>query len=86
MKVAVYDTYVPKKSGGIMHFDIIVPEGLAYEKVLEFGKAYLKGADQDGQPLGAKECKFCHTEQASSAVTESVRAQGFHIVEMDGCS
>ena len=69
-----------------MHFDIIVPEGLAYEKVLEFGKAYLKGADQDGQPLGAKECKFCHTEQASSAVTESVRAQGFHIVEMDGCS
>jgi len=29
MKVAVYDTYVPKKSGGIMHFDIIVPEGLA---------------------------------------------------------
>ena len=42
MKVAVYDTYVPKHNGGIMHFDIIVADGLPYEKVLGFGKAYLK--------------------------------------------
>ena len=85
MKVAVYDIYVPRKSGGTMHFDIVVPEGLPYEKVLEFGKAYLKRVGQEGQPLSAKECKFCHTEQPSSAVDESIRAQGFHIVEMDGC-
>jgi len=85
MKVAVYDTYVPRKSGGIMHFDVVVPEGLPYEKVLEFGKAYLKRVGQEGQPLSAKECKFCHTEQPSPAVDESIRAQGFHIVEMDGC-
>ena len=85
MKVAVYDTYVTKKAGGIMHFDIIVPEGLPYEKVLEFGKAYLKGVGQEGQPLSAKECEFCHAEQASSAVNESIRTQGFHIVEMGGC-
>ena len=85
MKVAVDDTYVPRKSGGIMHFDVVVPEGLPYEKVLEFGKAYLKGVGQEGQPLSAKECEFCHTEPASFAVDESIRAQGFHIVEMDGC-
>ena len=85
MKVAVYDTHVTKKCGGIMHFDVVVPEGLPYEKVLEFGKAYLKGVDQEGQPLSAKDCEFCHTEQASSTVTKFVRAQGFHIVEMDGC-
>ena len=41
MKVAVYDTYVTKNNGGIMHFDIIVPDGMPYEKVLQFGKAYL---------------------------------------------
>ena len=85
MKVAVYDTYVPKNNGGIMHFDIIVADGLPYEKVLEFGKEYLKGVGQEGQPLSAKECEFCHTEQASSAVEKSIRAQGFHIVEMDDC-
>ena len=85
MKVAVYDTYVPKRSDGTMHFDVVVPEGLSYEKVLAFGKEYLKRVGQEGQPLSAKECEFCHTEQASSAVNESIRAQGFHIVEMDGC-
>jgi len=85
MKVAVYDTYVPRKSGGIMHFDVVVPDGLPYEKVLEFGKSYLNSVGQEGQPLSAKECEFCHTEQASSAVNESIRAQGFHIVEMEGC-
>jgi len=85
MKVAVYDTYVPKNNGGIMHFDIIVADGLPYEKVLEFGKAYLKGVGQEEQPLSAKECEFCHTEQASPAVDESIRAQGFHIIEIEGC-
>ena len=85
MKVAVYDTHVTKNDGGIMHFDIVVPDGSSYEKVIEFGKVYLKGAGLEGQPLSAKECEFCHTEQASSAVNESIRAQGFHIVEMDGC-
>ena len=85
MKVAVYDTHVLKNDGGTMHFDIVVPDGSSYEKVIEFGKAYLKGAGQEGQQLSAKECEFCHTEQASSAVNESIRTQGFHIVEMDGC-
>ena len=85
MKVAVYDTHVTKKDGGTMHFDIVVPEEVPREKLLEFGEEYLKGVGQEGQPLSAKECEFCHTEQASPAVNESIRTQGFHIVEMDGC-
>ena len=85
MKVAVYDTHVTKNNGKIMHFDIIVPDGTHYDSVLDFGKAYLKSVGQEGQPLSAKECEFCHTEQASSAVNDSIRAHGFHIVEMDGC-
>ena len=85
MKVAVYDTHVAKKDDETIHFNIVVPNGSSYEKVIEFGKAYLKRVGQEGQPLSAKECKFCHTEQPSSAVDESIRAQGFHIVEMDGC-
>jgi hypothetical protein len=85
MKVAVYDTYVTKNDGGIMHFDIVVPDGSSYDKVIEFGKEYLKIAGQKGQPLSAKECEFCHIEQASPAVNKSIRTQGFHIVEMDGC-
>lgn len=32
MKVAVWDTYVTKKDGTIMHFDIMVPEQIRDRK------------------------------------------------------
>jgi len=31
MKVAVWDTYVTRKEGNIMHFDVIVPEEIKDE-------------------------------------------------------
>ena len=85
MKVAVYDTHVTKKNGGIMHFDIVVPEEMPPEQVLEFGKQYLQTVGQAGQPLSAKECEFCHREQARPVVEQSIRERGFHIVELEGC-
>ena len=84
MKVAVYDTHVTKKNGGIMHFDIVVPEEMPREQVLEFGKQYLQTVGQEGQPLSAKECEFCHREQARPTVEQSIRERGFHIVELEG--
>ncbi|MEO0337906.1 MAG: DUF2024 family protein, partial [Bacteroidota bacterium] len=43
MKVAVWDTYVKRVDGRIMHFDIIVPADLkAEETIYNFGKAYLE--------------------------------------------
>ena len=85
MKTAVYDTHVTKNTGALMHFDIIVPKGVPHEKVLEFGKVYLKRVGQEGQPLSTKECEFCHVEQANAAVEEAIRAHGFHIQDLDGC-
>ena len=85
MKVAVYDTYVTKKNGGTMHFDILVSEEMSSEQALQFGKEYLQKVGQEGQPLSAKECEFCHIEQAKPAVEQSIRERGFHIVEMEGC-
>ena len=86
MKVAVYDTYVTKKNGETMHFDIVVPEDMARVRVLEFGKEYLQKVGQEGQQLSASECAFCHMEQAGPAVEQSIHNQGFHIVEMEGCA
>ncbi len=39
MKVAVWDTYVSRKDGLTMHFDILVPSALTDEaKIFNFGK------------------------------------------------
>ncbi len=85
MQAAVYDTYVYKKNGGIMHFDIVVPVEISESKVLEFGKNYLAVKDQAGQPISSRECRFCHIEQATEAMESSFEKKGYHIIEMEGC-
>ncbi|MER3499838.1 MAG: DUF2024 domain-containing protein [Chitinophagaceae bacterium] len=86
MKVAVWDTYVTKKDGSIMHFDIIAPAQIKDEKMIHtFGKEYLLSKNQQDQPLTAKECRFCHIEEASAEVELSIQQKGYYIFEMQNC-
>ena len=86
MKVAVWDTYVTRKDGTTMHFDIIVPTHIEDEEIIyTFGKDYLKSKSEEEQPLTAKECRLCHIEQASPAIESSISAQGYYIFEMQNC-
>lgn len=86
MKVAVWDTYVAKKDGKIMHFDIIVLDTMRERSVIyDFGKDYLNYKNQEGQLLTSEECKFCHIETASQDMLDSIDRQGYFIVEMENC-
>ncbi len=86
MEVAVWDTYVKKKDGKTMHFDIIAPTSVKDEKVIhEYGKTYLKQKHQEGQPLTSKECRFCHIEKATDEMVASINKAGFYIIEMENC-
>jgi hypothetical protein len=85
MRVSVYDTYVKRKDEGLMHFDIIVPENSSLAKVIVFGQAYLKEKGQEGQSLTAKECRFCHIENAPEEMLKPIREKGYFIYEMQGC-
>lgn len=87
MKVAVWDTYVTKKDGSIMHFDIIVPENIRDEKIIfDFGRAYLESKGQNGQPLSSEECRFCHIETIKPSWEETIREKGYYIYEMENCN
>lgn len=87
MKVAVWDTYVTKKNGNVMHFDIIVPQELKDNEVIfNFGKEYLKTKEQEGQPLTSKECRFCHIEKASQQMVDAINKKGYYIIEMENCN
>lgn len=49
MEVAVWDTYVKKKDGTVMHFDIIAPSSLRDTTVIHaFGRDYLRTKGQEG--------------------------------------
>lgn len=86
MQVAVWDTYITKKNGTIVHFDIIVPEQIKDEKIIHhFGTMYLLSKDLGDQPLTSKECKFCHIERASAEIELSIKEKGYYILEKQNC-
>ena len=87
MKVAVWDTYITRKDGSIMHFDIIAPDIIKDETIIHtFGKDYLQSKKQGNQPLAAKECSFCHIEKATDKMVLSIREKGYYIIEMQNCN
>lgn len=86
MQVAVWDTYVTKKDGTIMHFDIIAPaEVKDTTAIYNYGKEYLKLKGLEGHELTAEECKFCHIESVNPEWEAAILQKGFHIYEMQNC-
>lgn len=86
MQVAVWDTYVTKEDGTIMHFDIIAPSEIKDTTVIHnYGKEYLKGKGQEEQPLTSKECRFCHIEIIKPQWENEIRQKGYFIYEMENC-
>ncbi|MGA8844589.1 MAG: DUF2024 family protein [Nitrososphaeraceae archaeon] len=85
MECAVYDTYVTKKDGRTMHFDVIVEASSAHDQAIKFGKEYLEGAGQGGQKMTQEECQFCHIQEAPPAVEKDIKDKGYYIQKMDGC-
>ena len=85
MECAVYDTYVTKKDGRIMHFDVIVDANTPHEKAIEFGKEFLEKVDQGGQKLTQEEFQFCHIQKAPTLVEKSITDNGYYIQKMEGC-
>lgn len=86
MRVSVYDTYIRRSDGRIMHFDILVPATeRSLETVYEFGNEYLAEKQQAGQELTSSECQFCHVEEAIAEIANSINDRGFYIIEMENC-
>ena len=86
MQCAVYDTYVEKKDGKTMHFDVIVEENTQQEKAIEYGKQYLESMGQGGQRMTQEECQFCHIQEAQPVVERDITSRGYYIQKMEGCT
>jgi hypothetical protein len=86
MQCAVYDTYVEKKDGKTMHFDVIVEENTREEKAIEYGKQYLESMGQGGQRMTQEECQFCHIQEAQPLVERDITSRGYYIQKMEGCT
>ena len=87
MKVAIWDTYVQRKGGKIMHFDIVVPETVKEQEIIfKFGAHYLAGKGEAGHILKSDECRFCHVSAAPPNIVADIEAKGYSIIEMENCN
>tara|TARA_B100000809_G_C15098274_1_gene515866 strand:+ start:1344 stop:1607 length:264 start_codon:yes stop_codon:yes gene_type:complete len=87
MKIAVWDTYVEKEDGGIMHFDILVPDNVTNEQtIFNFGKNYLKTKSFKIVQLTSGECRLCHVEQATEEMISSIEKNDYFIIEIENCN
>jgi hypothetical protein len=86
MKISIWDTYVEREQGIIMHFDIVVPEELKEkQRVVNYGMEYLRSKSLPFNKLSVKECRFCHFEVATPEIATSIAKNGFAIIEMENC-
>ncbi len=85
MKCDVFDTYVTKPDGQLMHFDVIVPAGTAKDVVLGYGQSYLASVEVDTSLISAERCRFCHVESATAEMAKAILQQGYFILAMEGC-
>ncbi len=86
MEVAVWDTYVKREGGKIMHFDILVEsENQDKVRIFDFGMEYLKDKSFNTEVLTTNECKFCHIEQANQELEMEIVQKGYAIIEMENC-
>jgi hypothetical protein len=86
MKVAVWDTYVQKDNGEIMHFDILVESDTQNKnQIITLGKEYVSGKSFGTKSLTSNECKFCHIEHAPENVKLEILEKGYSIIEMENC-
>lgn len=84
MSVAVWDTYVKKQDGSVMHFDILIPSSLKDTRTIyRYGEEYLAGKNEAGAKLHTEECRFCHVEDADADIKAAIETKGYFILEME---
>lgn len=87
MKISVWDTYVKREDGKVMHFDILVPKSVTDEKtIFGYGKAYLKTKPFLTNHISANECRLCHIEEAIVDIISLIKQRGYSIIEIENCS
>lgn len=84
MKVHVWDSYVRRENGNVIHFDIIVPESTTDNNLIyKYGKLFMNSKGEINPSIDAEECQYCHVETPSKEIVDSIKQKGYFILEME---
>lgn len=87
MDIAVWDTYVNRTDGLLMHFDILVSTEMQNgDQILEYASQFLASKELDVENVEIRKCQFCHIERATDQTVRAIEGKGFDIIEFENCS
>ncbi len=85
MKVDIYDTHVILENGNKMHFDVLVQSDEQAEKAKAFAHDWLMSIKINPAVIIQESCQYCHTASISADYKETIRNNGYAIIQMEGC-
>ena len=86
MEIEVYDTYATSEKGIKIHFDVMLPIGGNEGNASSYAQDFIKIIAESTDSVKLDSCKFCHTEEAKTNVSEKVEKDGYCIVPIENCT
>lgn len=87
MTIAVWDTFVRREDGKIMHFDILVDSELNDIEVIHaYGHKFSQSRSFKSKDIKTGHCSFCHIETPKPELLKVIRKEGYSIIELENCS
>ena len=83
MEIEVYDTYATSEKGIKIHFDVMLPIGGNVGNASSYAQDFIKRIAESRDSIKLDSCKFCHTEEAKTNVSENVEKAGYCIVPIE---
>lgn len=80
--VAIWDTYITKQNGEVLHLDIVVPEETSEEQVKKYCEDFINLKELKN--VKTKQCNFCHVEKATDEWEDSIHEYGYYIIPISG--
>lgn len=85
MKIDVYDSYAKTPDGRLLHFDVFVKSGTPAKIAFANGREWLESIGEQAESLEHSRCNFCHSRIADPAIQNTIKDQGYYILQMAGC-
>ena len=85
MEIEVYYTYANSEKDIKIQFDVILPIGRNERKASNYAQDFINIIAESTDSVKLDSCKFCHTEEAKTEVSEKVEKDGYCIVPIENC-
>ena len=85
MEIEVYDTYATSDKGIKIHFDVMLPVGGNERNASSYALDFINKIAELTDSIKLDSCKFCHTEEAKTNVSENIEKDGYCIVPIENC-